>query len=523
VALLASTDSVVAVAPPDRKPDKPKLDVVALTKRIDAVIEQRARAEKVALSPRSEDAEFLRRAYLDITGRIPTAEKAAAFLASTDQDRRRKLIDELLASKDYGKHQADIWQGLMIGAANSDNVRFRQFYGNLGRWLEDSFNENKPWDRMVWEIVTAQGAVDKPGPADYFLANGPSVDKITDNVTKLFLGVQLQCAQCHNHPFTDWKQNEYWGMAAFFMKVRTNGNPRMAAKQGNSISINEGPGIVRNRRLVPESAKFLPPKFLQGEQPKFERTDPYRPTLANWMTRADNPFFTKAIVNRTWGQFFGRGFVNPIDDMHEGNSAAHPELLAHLSRELAATGLDLKDLIRAICNSEAYQRTSKPAGNNGDAAPELLARMAVKPLTPGQLYDSLTQVLGAPGQEKRQGRKAGGGRFGRGTPRQAFVSSFQIEEGADALEYQAGIPQVLRLMNAPPFNRAAALGPILKGSKDWKEATEKLYLTTLSRRPTEVELNRIGAHVRKNSDRPREALADVLWALVNCSEFALNH
>jgi hypothetical protein len=521
-ALLATADSGAAAGKAGpAQPANGKLDALALARHIDKAIEARASAEKVTLSPRASDAEFLRRVYLDVTGHVPSAEKASAFLASTSPNKRSELIEELLASKDYGKRQADVWQTLML-PRNSDNVRIRRYNVHLVRWLETSFNENKPWDKMVREVLTTSGAVDKNGPVVYYLANGPSVDKITDSVTKLFLGVQLQCAQCHNHPFTSWKQDEYWAMAAFFTKVRPNGNPRAAAKQGTAITIGEGAGVIRNKRFLPESGKILPPKFLQGARPATKAGQPYRPILADWLTTGDNPFFSKAMVNRTWAQYFGRGFVNPIDDMHEGNTPSHPELLADLSKQFAASGFDVKHLIRAICNSDAYQRTSKPAGNNGDAAPELFARVSVKVLTPEQLYDSLTQVLGAPRQAGRPMAK-GMARFGPVTPRQVFVNFFQVGEGADPLEYQAGIPQVLRLMNGPAFNNAASLNKLLEGSKGWKESSERLYLATLSRRPTEAELNRIGAHVRKNADAPRKAMADVLWALVNCSEFALNH
>src|SRR5262249_47487689 len=177
------------------------------------------------------------------------------------------------------------------------------------KWLEDSFNDNKSWDKVAKEVLTAEGPADK-GPTSYYLAN-LSVDKMTDNVTKVFLGVQLQCAQCHNHPFTDWKRDEYWGMAAFFTKVRTNGNPRQAARNGTTPGISEGPTVIRNRRTLPESAKILAPKFLGAEAPKVKSSDPYRPVLADWLTSPKNPYFSRAMVNRTWSQFFGRGFVAP--------------------------------------------------------------------------------------------------------------------------------------------------------------------------------------------------------------------
>jgi hypothetical protein len=518
LALLALAAGPVGAAAPDgTKPDSR-----ALSRAIDQALDARLRAEKVRPSPRADGAEFLRRVYLDVTGRTPPAEKATAFLADRDPNKRAKLIDQLLDGPEYGKHQADVWQALLL-PRNSDNRRIMQFYPNLVRWLEDGFNSNKPWDRLVHDLVTASGEVDKNGAVVYFLAN-PTPDKVTDNVTRLFLGVQLQCAQCHNHPFTDWKQTEYWGMAAFFTKVRTVGRPAQVARNGGTLSINEtGPG--RPARL-PDSAKVVPAKFLQGEQAKLGPRQPARPVVADWMTSPKNPFFAKAMVNRTWAQFFGRGIVNPVDDMHEGNVPSHPQLLADLARQFADGGFDLKSLIRAVCNSQAYQRTSKPSGGNADAAPELFARMAVKVLTPEQLYDSLTRVLGAPNRPAaRQGRPAAAAarRPGAG-PRAAFVAFFGVEDGnTDPTEYQAGIPQVLRLMNSPQLNNAAMLNPLLRANKAPGQIVDHLYVATLARHPTPQERGRCVGYVSKYRGEARQAYADVLWALLNSSEFTLNH
>jgi hypothetical protein len=243
------------------------------------------------------------------------------------------------------------------------------------------------------------------------------------------------------------------------------------------------------------------------------------------MTGPQNPFFSKALVNRTWAQFFGRGIVNPVDDMHEGNAPSHPELLADLSAQFRASGYDVKHLIRAVCNSQAYQRTSKPAGNNGDAAPELLARMPVKVLTPEQMFDSLGQALGsgpAAGPAGRRGPMMGARQLF--TPRDAFVAFFGVDDGsADPTEYQSGIPQALRLMNSPQLNNAALLTPLLKSGKTPAQVVEHLYVTTLSRRPTPAETDRLTAYVGKHQGEPRQAYADVLWALLNSSEFTLNH
>ncbi len=497
-----------------------RLDSRALARHIDEALDARIRSEQVSLSPPSSDSEFLRRVYLDITGHIPSAEKAAAFLDSRDANKRAKLIDELLDGTGYGKHQADIWQNLLL-PRTSDNRAVP--FDKMTKWLEESFNANKPWDQTVRAILTAEGDMDTNGAVVYFLANA-TPDKLTDNATRLFLGVQLQCAQCHNHPFTEWKQNEYWGMAAFFTKVRLEGNPRQAAMRQATVKVNEG-GRGRPLRL-PDSAKRLPPKFLQGEQPPLSTGAAYRPVLADWMTSSKNPYFSKAMVNRTWAQFFGRGIVNPVDDMHDGNAPSHPQLLADLSAQLVAGGFDLKQLIRGICNSRAYQRTSKPSGGNRDAGPELFSRMAVKVLTPEQLYDSLEQVLGPiprPARPRPPQNAVAAAVLRNITPRTQFVNFFKGDDNADPTEYQAGIPQVLRMMNAPRLNNAAMLTPILRAGKAPAQVVEHLYLATLSRRPSNHELSRTLALVRKHSDQPRQAYADILWALLNSSEFMLNH
>jgi hypothetical protein len=501
-------------------PAASKLPPATLARHIDRMLAIRLKAEKVDVAPRCADGEFLRRAYLDVTGKIPPLDKVAAFLDSTEPDKRSKLIDELLASKEYGKHLADVWQALLL-PRNSDNRAFIRFYAHLTKWLEEQFNEDAGWDRTVRSLLTASGEVDRPGPAVYWLANA-TADKVTDNVTRMFLGVQLQCAQCHNHPFTDWKQTEYWGLAAFFLKVGPEGNPRRAARTGGPIKVSERPGRFVGRRGLPESAKILPPRFLQGEQPKVGPREPLRPVVAQWMTTPQNPFFAKAMVNRVWANFFGRGLVNPVDDMHEGNPASHPELLADLAQQFTAHDFNIKYLIRAICLSQAYQRTSKPNGNNQTAAPELYARMAIKVLTPEQLFDSLTGLMGAGGRPRDLLRGGAALRRRFANPRAAFVAFFGLEDGADPTEYAAGIPQVLRLMNSPEFNGASRLGPLMQKAKGEGEVVEKLYLAALARRPTTVEKERAGKFLARYKDQQRVGYAGLLWALVNCSEFALN-
>jgi hypothetical protein len=483
--------------------------------RIDQLIAARLKAEKVPASPRADDAEFMRRVYLDITGVIPTAEQATAFLDSKDPNKRRKLIDSLLASPKFGRHMADIWQELLL-TRTSDNRRLQP--APFVKWLEDTFNANKPWDRFVTDLVTASGPQDQNAAVTYFLSN-TTPDKVTDNVTRNFLGVQLQCAQCHNHPFTRWKQTEYWGMAAFFMKVRPD-NVNRTARTGNTPGVTEAAGPRGRGQRLPDSAKIVPARFLQGEEPKLRNSDPYRPVLAQWLTSSKNPFFARAMANRVWGQLFGRGLVNPVDDMHDGNPASHPELLKELADGFAASGFDVKGLFRTICNSEAYQRTSRPVEGNEDADASLYSRMAIKVFMAEQLYDSLTQVAGPARNVDRPGRPAAGRGVPRG-PREQFVSFFRVDEGADPTEYQAGIPQALRLMNSPQMSSANLVNSLARSNKNPEEAIEQLYLATLSRRPRPQELERLLAHVKKVG--ARDGYSDIAWALLNSSEFTLNH
>jgi hypothetical protein len=373
---------------------------------------------------------------------------------------------------------------------------------------------------MLTEINTANGAADKNGAVLYWASLG-TVDKMNDSVTKLFMGIQLQCAQCHNHPFVNWKQNEYWGMAAFFMKVQATA-PQQAARNGATIEVTETAQPRRGRNALPESAKMVPAKFFGAEEPQMVRADPYRPVLAKWLVDAKNPYFSKAMVNRTWYQLFGRGIVNPVDDMHDGNPPTHPELIAELSYQFSANGYDLKALYRAICNSNAYQRSGKPIAGNADASPGLYARMPIKVMSGEQLYDSLTLVLGSARGGPAGPRGGMGGRNGPGDPRTQFVNFFLADEGADPTEYTSGIPQALRLMNSAQLNSTARLNEIVRDAKTPEAGVEKLFLTTLSRRPTEAETKKYAAYVASKKDA-KEGYADLLWALLNSSAFTLNH
>jgi hypothetical protein len=509
------------------------IDAAGLAAIIDSEIALRLANEKLPASPKTDDSEFLRRVCLDIVGVIPTAAQVQAFLDSPEANKREKLIDDLLADPRFGKQQSEIWMHHLLSPDLENRLLPTE---NLRKWLEAAFNADKPWSKIVEELVTASGTMADNPATMFFIANN-GADKVTGQVSKLFLGVQLQCAQCHNHPFTDWKQEEYWGMAAFFLKVKQDGTPKMVAKNGGTITVNEGPPLnpfgkgakkkAAKAAELPEGAKIVPARFLTGEQPKVGN-GPARPVLARWLTSPDNPFFARAIVNRMWAHFFGRGFVNPIDDMHDDNPATHPELVLAMAEQLKRHNFKLKYLVKAIALSEAYQRTSKPLKGN-EADTELFSRMYIKTLSAEQLIDSIVAVVAGPGNADFLAKKDKGpppadkkGKGAKGGPRDQLIRFFNVEDGADPLEYQDGIPQALRLMNGPLFNNGGKALQEAMQSKTSAEAIDRLFLVVLSRHPTVEEDRRLTSYVAQQKDR-RTAYSDIVWTLLNCSEFRLNH
>lgn len=504
----AAADAKKTVSRPSALQDAP-----AVAKMIDSHIDARLKKDNLPVSPIGTDADFLRRVYLDITGVIPQYEKAKAFLDDKSTNKREKLIDELLSDSHYGRKQADIW-GAKLFTVDSDN-RFVQ-KEPFTDWLKDQFNQNTPWNEFVSAIVTATGPVDENPAVTYFLSNR-SIDKLTDTTGQHFLGVRINCAQCHNHPFTSTKQTEYWGLAAFYSKVVPQ-RPKNAVMGGDNtkLTVTEGASKSRTKEFFPESAKTVAPKFFGGDEPKLSGAEPYRPALAKWLTSAENPYFAKAMVNRTWAQLFGNGIVDPVDDMIDKNKPSHPELFEELTAKFTASGFDVKYLIKCITLTQAYQRTSKHSpSNKGDA--QLYSHMNVKMMSGEELFDSLAVITGlvSPAPEvKRPGMK-----YGNGGPRASFVTFFLA--GADEVKsttYEAGIPQALKLMNSKIAGNPAALKQFGTGKP--ADIFEKMYITTLARRPTSAEIQKLSTHLAKASS-PTEGYSDILWALLNSSEFSM--
>ncbi|HEX4607989.1 MAG TPA: DUF1549 domain-containing protein, partial [Urbifossiella sp.] len=486
-----------------------------------------------------------RRVYLDVSGRIPTAKQAAAFLDSRDPDKRAKLIEELLASPSYGEQFGRTWRDWIAPAelpaeGNGGNQPV-QATQNLGKWFAQRFNAGAGWDATVRAVLTADGTLKDQPQGLFFSLIGDDTGKPTPAgaaraVGSLFLGMQLQCAECHDDPFKHHTQADYWGLAAFFRNVtwRFNGRyfdyvsegwadpaaktvtgPRDAAPVGS---------ITIPKAALKNSGKVIPGRFPEADPLAAADGEPLRPRLAAWLASAENPYFARAFVNRIWAYFTSRGFVHPVDDLRADNPAGHPDALRLLAAEFVASGFDVRHLVRCITLTAAYQRTSRPAATDPPEAVAKFARMPVRVMAADALYDSLKLAFADPGLDLRTYDAREAARFGEsspvGTPYEEFAKLFATNED-DATDFTHGIPQLLALLNHPRLRAGGkAIDELLKGKPDPAAGVEALYLATLSRRPTAEEVGEATSFLARRPD-PRRGYSGLLWVLVNRSEFLL--
>lgn len=496
--------------------------------KIDEILFTALERAKVKPAALSEDAAFLRRASLDISGKIPVVSEVRKFLRDASPEKRAEAIERLLESPGYVNHFTTMWMDLILPEAKADFQK-RFLMMGMHQWLRKHFAANTPYDRMVHELLSLpmQNHAGQRGfaqfyegggevsPMGFYMAKQGKPEELAASVSRLFLGVRLECAQCHDHPFGKWTREEFWSQAAFFAGMK---GPR-GDFFGQPIT------EVSDRRelTIPNTDRVAQARFLDGKQPRWKFKVGARTTLADWMTAKENPFFAKAIVNRMWAHFFGIGIVEPVDDLVEDNAPSHPELLNMLAQELVEHDFDLKFLIRAITLSRAYQLSSYYEGSPPE--PRLFARMAVKGLTAEQLYDSLKVAAGIRDNTTFQQRI-----YSFGTSRQMFEDRFGEQE--KKTEYHTSIPQALTMMNnalvtaATHPEQGEVLGAIVNAPfMNASGKIEALFLAALSRKPTATEAARFQAYVEKGktSKEQNKALSDVYWALLNSTEFKFNH
>jgi hypothetical protein len=496
-------------------PPKSKGDAAALTARIDAVLAARWVEAKVKPAAIADDGEFLRRVSLDLIGKIPTAAEARDFLDDPSQGKRAALVERLLESPAYTTRATEIWRRLLLPEADTEDLG-RQVAGDFEAWLRKKVIEEAGYDRIVREILTAKlvgtngemtvgRAV--PSPAAYYTAKESKPENLATGVARVFLGIRLECAQCHNHPFAQWKREQFWSLAAFFAGVAPD------PQQNGVVSRREREGAPIRELTIPGTKKVVKATHLDGSAPAWRPRADTREILAEWVTRADNPYFSRAVVNRVWARFFGVGLVEPVDDLDGASASELGGLRDELAGQFRAHGYNLKFLIRVLTGTQAYNLSS--VANSADTSTAIFAGMPVRGLSPGQLFDSLTQATGAEAGEAKA----------------RFVELFTSRDDRP-VEAETTIIQALYMMNGAYIDGATnpessrALGALVKAPFfDTPGRIETLFLATLTRRPKADELAHLMPFVerKKSAEDQAKALADIFWAILNGPEFHLNH
>lgn len=511
-------------------------DIEQTAARVDKLIAEELFSASTELAPRTSDATYLRRVWLDLIGDIPTPEHVTAFALDPDPAKRERVVLDLLQKPQFGQNWARYWRDVILYRRIEERS---QIVANpLVVKLTEQFNENKPWDEIAAQFLTAQGDVKEDGATAVIVAQEGRTEETTAEMARIFLGIQIQCAQCHDHPYDRWKREQFHELAAFFPRIGL--RPVITpTRRSFEVVTNDRP-IGRRRpendRPIPEPEHFMPdledpsakgtrmqPRFfLTGAQLSFGTPDAdRRGQLAEWLT--DNPWFATAYVNRMWGELVGEGFYEPIDDLGPDRKPSAPKAVDFLSKQFARSGYDVKWLMRAICATQAYQRESRPR-REAEGTP-FTANVAQR-LRGDQLFSALLTALEAPENEESAGRgRPMGGAYGfRATPRVAFNTVFGYDPSEPRDSITPSIPQALAMMNTPQINLATVanhrtpLGKLLEEIDDDEQLTTELYLRCLSREPTETELAAALAY-RESVNSRQEAAEDLFWALLNSSEF----
>ena len=495
-----------------------------------------AKLKKVGMPPSDvcDDATFLRRVTIDVAGRLPTADEARAFLADVDPAKRDRAIDRLLASTDYADYFANKWAAVLRNKRDEE----REARGTFGfhAWIRDSLHTNRPFDAFVRDVLAASGEMSQNPPVAWY-REVKDVGKQVEDSAQLFLGLRLQCAQCHHHPFEKWSQQDYYSFAAFFSRV------------GRKAGPNPGEETIFHRRggasaTNPKTKQPVKPAGLGVAPADIPADEDPRLVLVDWMTSKDNPLFARSLVNRYWKHFLGRGLVEPEDDMRETNPPTNPELLDALAAQFVRSGYDLKDLVRTICRSNAYQLASVPNAHNA-VDRQYFSRYYPKRLTAEVLLDAVNGIAGTrsgfanlpPGTRAVQLPDNG---FNAAN---YFLQVFGKPDSASACECErstdASLAQSLHLINAKDVQdklaaadaRAAALAADEQRPDDAK--VEDLYLLAFARKPSAEELAAARAYVEKKlTSKPanvdakaarKVAYEDLIWVLINTKEFSFNH
>ena len=521
----------------------PTLDAAA----IDAMLEKGLATSKTAAAPLTNDEEFARRISLDVTGKLPTPEQVRAFVQRKGKGKRAALIADLLKSPDYATNWARYWRDVVSFHATNQNKN-QVGYLALESWLAEQFAANRPWDAVATELITATGRNDEVGAVNFAMAYEAKPVEMAGEVSRIFLGVQIQCAQCHDHKTDPWTREQFHELASFFAGDRARrvnkavkGEPAVFGVVRQARARYTMPDLKDPQKQIPISPGFFLAKG--GDPvPAGLTAEQNHALVASYITGQDNPWFAKAFVNRIWAALIGEGFTNPIDDMGPGREVHSPEVLEALALQWQQGGYDVEWLFRTILNTKAYQRQARASNTASGRTP--FAANCPSQLRSDQILEALAQALDisfdGPANPRRANKfvkvsktNATGVKTAKPvnnkgyqlrSPRALFNTIFGFDPSLTNDDIMGTIPQSLFLMNSPQLDRAiragrgTMLGELLESQPDNRAALETLYLRVLARRPNAKEVKTCGLYLDQVGDR-REAFEDILWGLINSTEF----
>ena len=506
----------VVVIPEDLKYERPTLPS---NNYIDNLVHDKLHKLRMTPSGLCSDEVFVRRLYLDITGLLPTVEESTAFLKDSSPNKRAKLIDQLLEKKEF----TELWvmkfsELLQIQTDDNQGMSYKATLRYFN-WLKDRIANNVPMDQIVKDLITSSGGTFTHPATNFYQVERDNL-KITENVAQVFMGMRLQCAQCHNHPFDRWTQDEYYSFASFFSQVgRKNGaDPR------EKIIYNRRSGEINH----PVHKKPMPPKFLGDDTPEIPKGADRREILAEWLASPKNPFFARNLANLVWAHFFGQGIIEPVDDVRVSNPPSNPELLDQLSKKFTDYNYDFKKLVRDVCNSRIYQLSTKTNPTN-ESDTRNFARSQLRRLRAEVMLDVISQATET--KNKFQGLPLGAKaiQIADGRVSNYFLTTFGRAKRETVCSCEVvmdpSLSQALHLLNGDTTNKRISQGRLvessLKAGKQPEQIIDELYLRCYSRKPRESEKTKLLATLDQKD--PRQGLEDIFWALLNSKEFIFNH
>jgi hypothetical protein len=510
---------------------------------IDLLLERELEKAGRQPAPITNDEDFLRRAYIDLTGKPPAPDKLDEFISDTSAEKRAKVIESLLGTEDYARNWARYWRDVI--RFHAIDQRSQITASKFEDWLAGQLHKNVRWDKIATELITAKGKVDEDGRT-YLIFSQFDMENTAVNVaaeaTRVFMGIQISCAQCHDHPYDEWKREQFHEMAAFFARTlvaREGGDPRTFAVKSKDEMLRDRPGLAKaaakkkgqavalEHRMPdkddPDKSQVMQPRFLLGQKPTEGLSDvDRREQFASYVTDKNDPWFARAYVNRIWSELMGEGFFEPVDDLGPGREARFPMIVNRLASSWRASDYDVKWLFRLIMNTQAYQREIRPRDPSAGSIP--FAAVCATRLSADQIFDSLVNALGI--EDSGQGGRtnaaarrgfAAGARFQVGR-------EFGVDPSAPNDEVQGTVPQALFLMNNPLLAQKinatgdTMLARWLSVYSDDEEVIRLVFKRVLARAPSNTELNTCREYIGQVGNR-NEAFEDLLWSLVNSTEF----